>query len=222
MKTFVLDTNVLLHAPEALRGFGQNEVVIPIDVLEELDKFKTQNDELGRNAREVIRILDRAREQGGKLGTGVAINAKGGMLRVDLKPLVLLDAGLVRDTPDNRILSIAYKLHREGKAVTFVSKDVNVRIKADALGIRAEDYETDKITTVEEMYSGWREVEVGEDDLRKFFEEHRLEIPVELNPNEGVLLRDRSRAKRTAFGRRTPGEIKSGGSVVRPLLFAQD
>ncbi|HZU98520.1 MAG TPA: PhoH family protein [Planctomycetota bacterium] len=225
LKSFVLDTNVLLHAPEAIRGFGQNEVVIPIDVLEELDKFKTQNDELGRNAREVIRILDKARESGGRLGTGVKINERGGTLRVDLKPLVLIEAGLERDSPDNRILSIAYKLHKEGKTVTFVSKDVNVRIKADALGIKAEDYETDKITTVEEMYSGWREVEVGEDDLRKFFEEHRLEIPAELHPNEGVLLRDRSRSKRTAIGRRAPGGPDTpakGTSVVRPLLFAQE
>jgi PhoH-like ATPase len=219
MKSFVLDTNVLLHAPEALRGFGANEVVIPIDVLEELDKFKTQNDELGRNAREVIRILDRAREEGGKLGVGVKINENGGVLRVDLKPLVLIEAGLERDSPDNRILSIAYKLLKEGRTVTFVSKDVNVRIKADALGIKAEDYETDKITTVEELYAGWREVEVGEDDLRKFFEEHRLEVNgPELNPNEGVLLRDRSRSKRTAIGRRSPTEPK----VVRPLLFAQE
>jgi len=219
MKCFVLDTNVLLHAPEAIRGFGANEVVIPIDVLEELDKFKTQNDELGRNAREVIRILDRARASGGRLGTGVKINEKGGSLRVDLKPLVLIEAGLERDSPDNRILSIAYKLLMEGKTVTFVSKDVNVRIKADALGIPAEDYESDKITTVEELYAGWREIEAGDDDLRKFFEEHRLELPsLQLNPNEGVLLRDRSRSKRTAIGRRSPTE----SHVVRPLLFAQE
>jgi PhoH-like ATPase len=217
-KSFVLDTNVLLHAPEAIRGFGANEVVIPIDVLEELDKFKAQNDELGRNAREVIRILDRARQSGGRLGTGVKINEKGGTLRVDLKPLVLIEAGLERDTPDNRILSIAYKLLKEGKTVTFVTKDVNVRIKADALGITAVDYETDKITTVEELYAGWRELEVGEDDLRKFFEEHRLEVNIPLNPNEGVLLRDRSRGKRTAIGRRSPAEPH----IVRPLLFAQE
>src|SRR2546421_7817101 len=152
MKTFVLDTNVLLHAREAPRGFGGNRIVIPIDVLEELDKFKGQNDELGRNAREVIRILDRARAAGGKLGVGVPINEKGGTLRVDLKPICLIEAGLERDTPDNRILSTAYKLWKEKETVVFVSKDVNVRIKADALGIKAEDYETDKITTVEEMY----------------------------------------------------------------------
>src|SRR5437016_14612515 len=100
MKRFVLDTNVLLHAPEALTKFAGNEVVIPIDVLEELDKFKSQNDELGRNAREVIRILDRAREKG-RLGAGVPINDQGGRLRVDLKPIRLIEAGLEHDTPDN-------------------------------------------------------------------------------------------------------------------------
>lgn len=223
MKAFVLDTNVLLHAPEALRKFGAHEVVIPIDVLEELDKFKGQNDELGRNAREVIRILDRARAKG-PLGVGVPINEQGGKLRVDLKPICLIEAGLERDTPDNRILSIAFKLHKDGRNVVFVSKDVNVRIKADALGIKAEDYETDKIASVDDMYTGWREVEVGEEDLKKFFEEHRLELPIELHPNEGVLLRDRSRSKRTAIGRKAPATEPrvTGSSVVRPLLFATD
>ncbi|MBI3724099.1 PhoH family protein [bacterium] len=231
MKCFVLDTNVLLHAPEALRGFGANEVVIPIDVLEELDKFKSQNDELGRNAREVIRILDRCRAKG-RLGDGVPINEKGGKLRVDMKPVCLIEAGLERDTPDNRILSVAYKLLKEGRTVVFVSKDVNVRIKADALRITAEDYETDKITTMEELYAGWREVEVGEDELKRFFDDHRLEIPLDLYPNEGVLLRDRSRAKRTALGRRMPGEARPAAgtaptcaapsSVVRPLAFTGD
>jgi PhoH-like ATPase len=224
MKTFVLDTNVLLHAPEALTKFASNEVVIPIDVLEELDKFKSQNDELGRNAREVIRILDRAREKG-RLGAGVPINADGGKLRVDLKPICLIEAGLEHDTPDNRILSIAFKLSKEGRQVIFVSKDVNVRIKADALGISAEDYKTDKITTVEELHPGWREVEVSEDQLKQFFEEHRVEVEADLYPNEGVLLRDRSRAKRTAIGRRIPGDpgrTAAGKSVIRPLLFASD
>lgn len=224
MKSFVLDTNVLLHAPEALTKFRENEVVIPIDVLEELDKFKSQNDELGRNAREVIRILDRARAKG-SLGSGVPINENGGMLRVDLKPICLIEAGLERDTPDNRILSIAYKIHKEGKKVVFVSKDVNVRIKADALGIAAEDYETDKITTVEELHPGWREVEVTEEQLKQFFEEHRVEVEADLFANEGVLLRDRSRAKRTAIGRRAPADVKAdskGKHVVRPLLFTAE
>jgi PhoH-like ATPase len=224
MKTFVLDTNVLLHAPEALTKFAENEVVIPIDVLEELDKFKSQNDELGRNAREVIRILDRARAKG-HLGSGVPINDHGGKLHVDLKPICLIEAGLERDTPDNRILSIAYKLRKEGRTVVFVSKDVNVRIKADALGIKAEDYTTDKITTVEELHPGWREVEVSEEQLKQFFEEHKVEVDADLYPNEGVLLRDRSRAKRTAIGRRAPSEKNGNGSsksVIRPLLFAGD
>src|SRR4051812_17264159 len=110
-KYFVLDTNVLLHDARAIFYFGDNWVVIPIEVLEELDKFKTTNDELGRNAREVVRTLDRLRE-GGNLGEGVSIPRSGGHLRVDLKPAKIHDFGLDKDIPDNRILGVAWRLER--------------------------------------------------------------------------------------------------------------
>src|SRR5215469_11045000 len=102
IKHFVLDTNVLLHNPAALFMFADNEVVIPFSVIEELDKFKKQNDDVGRNAREVIRHLDRLRTQG-KLSHGVAWNGHGGTVRVEFssedRP-----KGLADDTPDNRII----------------------------------------------------------------------------------------------------------------------
>src|SRR5689334_1723896 len=125
-KHFVLDTNVLLHNPNALFMFKDNEVVIPFDVIEELDKFKTNTDDLGRNARTVIRHLDRLREKG-NLSEGVSIDETGGSLRVILEEDQKLCPGLTINTPDNRIICCAYQLHQEGKKVVFISKDINAR-----------------------------------------------------------------------------------------------
>ena len=107
VKTFVIDTNVLLHSPVALDVFDDNRVVLPMVVLEELDKFKTQSSELGRNARETIRKLDALR-QGGTLSKGVALDT-GGDLRVLVTPAVD-KSGLEEDTPDNRWIGLAIDL----------------------------------------------------------------------------------------------------------------
>ena len=203
-KHFVLDTNVLLHSPNCLLQFENNHVVIPIDVLEELDKFKGLNDELGRNAREVIRILDRARQQG-RLRDGVEINDQGGTLRVDLKPIFLIENGLREDTPDNRIISVAYRLQREGNEARFISKDVNMRIKADALGIPVEDLEAGKVARVDDMYCGWRSLDVTSEQVDQVTDGDGLELELDppLRPNEVVLLRDTERPKHTALARPT-------------------
>src|ERR1700761_977896 len=100
VKTFVVDTNVLLHNPNALFMFADNEVIIPFDVIEELDKFKTNSDDLGRNARTVIRYLDSLRLQG-RLSDGVNIPQTGGRIRVILEQDQQLCAGLSNDTADN-------------------------------------------------------------------------------------------------------------------------
>ena len=132
-KYFVLDTNVLLHNSAAINSFADNYVVLPMTVIEELDHFKSHSDELGRNARGVVRQLDSLRIKG-KLGQGVEME-NGGILKIvmegDLSPL----AGMDMSVPDNRILSVAYTLHQEGNKVIFVSKDINARLKADALGL---------------------------------------------------------------------------------------
>src|ERR1700740_133653 len=116
IKHFVVDTNVLLHNPSAIFMFADNEVVIPFDVIEELDKFKAATDDLGRNARTVIRHLDRLREQG-NLSEGVTVQQTGGLVRIileeDLKPA----AGLFANTVDNRIITCAKMLHDQGKRV---------------------------------------------------------------------------------------------------------
>src|SRR6478752_7177678 len=132
IKHFVVDTNVLLHNPNAIFLFANNEVIIPFDVIEELDKFKTGTDDLGRNARTVIRHLDQLRQKG-NLSEGVVVEQTGGRVRIVLEEDQKLCPGLTINTPDNRILCCAYALKQAGKRVVFVSKDINARIKADTM-----------------------------------------------------------------------------------------
>jgi len=152
-KSFVLDTNVLLHNPAALTSFADNEVVIPIDVIEELDRFKGRADTLGLNARICIRQLDGLRGHG-RLSEGVAIPETGGSLRVELKTDDALPPGLHDEQADNRIIGVAYRLHKADVPTIFVSKDMNARIKSDALGIRTMDFEKQKVD-FEHFYLGW-------------------------------------------------------------------
>lgn len=142
-KHFVLDTNVLLHNPQALFKFEEHEVVIPLSVIEELDTFKKNNDEKGRNARQVIRALDRLRGMG-TLIEGVVWNEQGGSVRVMLiKPAP--GYGLDLNVVDNRIIGVAHALHSSGVKTIFVSKDINARVKCDAIGVMAEDFEADRV-----------------------------------------------------------------------------
>ncbi|HBP16658.1 MAG TPA: phosphate starvation-inducible protein PhoH [Planctomycetes bacterium] len=209
-KWFVLDTNVLLHSPTSVTSFGDNTVVVPVDVIEELDKFKSMNDELGHNARSAIRVIDTARGRG-SLGDGVTIGEEGGRLMIDLKPVCLIADGLSTDSPDNRIISVAYRLKREGKPVVLVSKDMNMRVKCDALGIPAEDFQTDKVPEVDELHTGWRELEASGDDIERLRERGMLELGLDqrLVPNEAVLLRAQENPKNTCLAR--PIGLHEGG-----------
>ena len=201
IKTFVLDTNVLLHNPSALFMFKDNEVIIPFDVIEELDKFKAATDDLGRNARTVIRHLDRLRKSG-NLSNGVPIEQTGGRVRVILEEDQKLCPGLTINTPDNRIICTAYLLHQDGKRVVFISKDINARIKSDALGIVTEDFEAQKVD-FEKLYTGWREVVVAGSVIDELFAKKQLRFEQEdpLLANEFVLLKDQANDGHTALSR---------------------
>jgi PhoH-like ATPase len=203
-KSFVVDTNVLLHNPNALFMFADNEVIIPFDVIEELDKFKAGTDDLGRNARTVIRHLDRLREQG-NLSEGVAVEQTGGSVRVVLEEDQQLCAGLTANTPDNRIICCAKSLAASGKRVVFITKDINARIKSDALGLVTEDFEAQKVD-FERLYTGYRELNVKGDLIDKMFSEKGLALSAEqaggdLFANEFILLRDENDPAHTALTR---------------------
>jgi PhoH-like ATPase len=158
MKVFILDTNVLLHDPCCINSFGKNRIVIPLVVLEELDSFKTAPGERGHHAREIIRQLDALRDKG-SLSKGVPLE-NGGYLEVIAKAedLKKLDIKV-----DNIILHLATEMNRvrEG-GVTIISKDINLRVKADALDIKAEDYTTGKVKEAAK-FRGWTRVALTSD-----------------------------------------------------------
>jgi PhoH-like ATPase len=201
-KIFVLDTNVLLHDPRALFAFEDNDVVVPIVVIEELDKFKKGIDEIGRNARQISRILDEYRRKG-KLSQGVQLEG-GGNLRVELnhETTQSLPEELIATKADNRILATAFNLKRDERPVILVTKDTNLRIKADALGLTAEDYESDTIT-IDELYSGERELTVAPGAIDEFYAkgEFRPSGEAALHPNEFVLLKNSANPSQTALAR---------------------
>ncbi|MBN2267425.1 MAG: PhoH family protein [Candidatus Babeliaceae bacterium] len=154
-KYFILDTNVLIHDPQALFAFKGAMIGIPIMVVQELDHFKGEPTQRGRNAREAIRLLDRLREQG-SLAQGVEIKG-GGTLRILLPPDTPPDPAveaLGLEDHDNKILMTAIEMKKEGNAVVFISKDLNMRVKADALGLETQDYKKETVAE-DDFYKGW-------------------------------------------------------------------
>jgi len=166
-KIFVLDTNVLIHDPKSLFSFTGAHVGIPAVVLEELDQFKGEGTERGRNTREVIRNLDQLRAEG-SLRDGVPID-DGGILQILFyDDTILKKTPLVMSVGDNEILLTALSMQQQGYDVTFISKDLNARVKADALGLKTEDYTKEHITE-EEFYQGWVKISVPAVELKREF-----------------------------------------------------
>ena len=200
-KVFVLDTNVLLHDPMSICHFQEHDVVIPIVVIEEIDTFKKDQTEIGRNARMVSRQLDKLRTRG-SLSQGVVMDG-GGTLTVDVTPhpLDLGLAALDKHKADNQILACALgQLSVRKEKVVLVSKDTNLRIKADALGLQAEDYTTDRVE-LDELYTGTAVWTVDPAKLDLLFDGGLAPEGLNLSPNQFVTLVDRSNDTHTALGR---------------------
>lgn len=227
-KTFVLDTNVLLHTPFALFSFDDNIVVIPEVVLEELDKFKKENSELGSNARQVARIIDGLRDKG-NLNKGIQLE-NGGILRIEMNYHdVRLPESWVGSVNDNRILKICMGLHEKGENVFLISKDVFARIKADVLGITAQDFFNEQAPVYDEQYKGRMDVYTTDKKLDEFYSKSRLlpedvfcfnsvlnkNTPVELTTNQFLLIHCCSNEKQTALAR-------YDGKEIVPLHFIQE
>ena len=179
-KTYVLDTNVILHSAQSLNAFEDNEVVIPMTVIEELDKFKRNQDELGRNTRQAIRQIDALRQKG-SLAKGVKLDnapnpRKCGSLRVMVSE-GRLSGSSDMNVPDNRILNVAKMLmEREKHPVIFITKDLNLRLKADALGIPVEDFECEQVNS-DELYSGVLTLPADDNLIAQFYRDGFVEIP---------------------------------------------
>ncbi len=167
-KTFVLDTNVLLFDPYSIQKFANNKVFIPLIVVEELDRFKKDQNENGRNARQFARLVDELRSIG-KLSDGVKLD-NGGVFQIALDPdngNVKSPGGIDLTINDNKILYSAISRRDKGEQVILITKDINLRIKADALELESQDYETSDIS-IEDIYEGQKFFEVDANRLEKF------------------------------------------------------
>ena len=212
-KTYVLDTNVILHSAQALSSFEDNEVVIPKTVIEELDKFKRNQDELGRNTRQAIRQIDALRQKG-SLAKGVKLDnslnpRKCGSLRVMISE-GRLSGSSDMNVPDNRILNVAKMLmEKEKHPVIFITKDLNLRLKADALGIPVEDFECEQVNS-DELFSGVLTLPADASLMDQFHRDGFLEIPkgVTLYPNEFVMFADKVNEHHTTVGWCRHGRIE--------------
>jgi PhoH-like ATPase len=193
MKTFVLDTNVILHDPMSMFSFEGSRVVLPLTVIEELDTFKRSNDERGRSARFVSRKLDELRQHG-KLSDWVPLE-HGGQLKVEIQVSDGLPKAFSAHTKDNEILSCALYLKKQGEHIVFISKDINLRIKAESLGLETEDFEKEKVD-IDDLYKGWREAAVSGEAIDAFYKDKRLPSPIaDLVPNEFVILKAEGTSK---------------------------
>ncbi|SDH89437.1 PhoH family protein [Alteribacillus bidgolensis] len=221
-KVYVIDTNVFLQDPRAIFQFEDNEVVIPAVVLEEIDSKKRYMDEIGRNARQFSRMLDRLRNQG-KLHEGIPLE-NGGTVRVELnhRSLQYLKETFIEVTNDNRILAVAMNLQSElqasdpAKKVIIVSKDALVRVKADALGIVAEDFLSDRVTEYDNIYKGKLYQEVSKDVLNQFYENQELPVSIlekeRLYPHQFIVLKDALGTPASAVAK-----VDETGKLVKPF-----
>ncbi|MCY8053630.1 PhoH family protein [Bacillus inaquosorum] len=223
-KIYVLDTNVLLQDPNAIFSFEENEVVIPAVVLEEVDSKKRYMDEVGRNARHVSKLIDALRQKG-RLHEQVPLHT-GGTLRIELnhRSFHQLQEIFIEKTNDNRILAVAKNLSLEeetkedGRAVILVSKDVLVRVKADAIGLHAEDFLNDRVVDNDEMYSGYKDLYISQQLLSSFYGKNQISVndlkQHTFYPNQFALMKDELGGSSSAVG-----IADKTGKVLKRLVF---
>ncbi|TDQ42276.1 PhoH family protein [Aureibacillus halotolerans] len=223
---YVLDTNVLLQDPYSLYAFKDNQVVIPAIVLEETDAKKKFPDEIGVHARTIARILDGLRKRG-KLHDNILLD-NGGTLRVELnhRSLNTLNQFFLEPTNDNRIIAVALNLmleeqeKEEGRRVVLVSKDAMVRIKADVVGVVAEDFLNDRVIESDDMYRGFSEVYLDNQHIQSFYQEGSLSVALldeDFYPNEAVIVKAQENPSGSSLGR-----LDSTASFIVPFSKQTD
>ncbi|UTR11011.1 PhoH family protein [Evansella sp. LMS18] len=226
-RIYILDTNVLLQDPLAIYAFEQNEVVIPAVVLEEVDSKKRNMDEVGRNARHIARLLDDLRDKG-KLHIGVPL-INGGTFRVELnhRSFGKMKDYFLESNNDNRILAVALNMSLEeeqkksGTKVTLVSKDALLRVKADALGIHAEDFLSDRVVQYDRMYAGYSEKYIQSRMLDRIYEKKMIKVEeagVEgCYPNQFFILKDEINPSKSALS-----SVSKNGKMLNLFLAHDD
>ena len=206
-KTYVLDTSVYLTDSNCINSFGNNDIVIPLKVLEEIDNHKKRQDSVGSQARSIIRNLDALRDKG-SLSKGVRIEKGMGAVRVaSYNPLCLPD-DLDLDDSDNQIIATALseqEIAPKTRKVVVVSRDINMRVKCDALGLLTEDYQAEQVVESSEgLYTGRAEILVDEQVIDQFYAGGDISIRKDeylLYPNQFVMLISNSNDKKTALAR---------------------
>jgi PhoH-like ATPase len=220
VKNYIIDTNVLLHDPNSLLNFADNHVLIPIEDIEEIDRFKRESSELGQNARSVSRMLDGFRGEG-SLSEGVKL-PNGGQLQIAFQKNGQVNGGahVNGNSVDNRILSLAANMQKaQPKNPTIlVSKDINLRIKADALGLQAEDYETDRVF-ITDLYTGMAEMSIATNKMVAFHANSELGLDAgkQYFPNEYCTLTDETNPKRT-----TLTKVDATGTKLIPIIDCRE
>lgn len=205
-KKYVLDTCVCLTDANSLFSYGDNDIIIPFKVLEEIDKHKKRQDSVGVNARETIRTLDELRLTG-TLKNGVSLGEGKGILTVNTGSLDKLNPSFEKAEPDNEIISVALAAQEEyeDSDVILVSRDINMRIKCDSIGMETQDYvEGETIKRSEGLYTGFTTYLVDDEVVDRFYKGddiYAVEEEVELFSNELVMLVSNANEKKTALSR---------------------
>jgi len=204
-KVFILDSNILLNNPLSIYKFDDNDVIIPISVIEEIDTFKKELSDIGRNAREVSRILDSLRKRG-TLSSGIKLfedRPDSGQLFVHLGRNREELRELLADNTDNHILAIGLTLQKQfgdTRKVVIITRDSNLRIKSDAFGIAAEDFEADKVD-ISHLYTGITPVTVKAEQINEFYSKRQIILENhELYPNQFVILEDSEDKSQFVYG----------------------
>lgn len=216
-KRFILDTNVILFDPQAIYKFHNSDVIIPISVIEEMDRFKKDLGENGRNARQFSRFVDVLRTKGA-LSKGVMLEKSHSYFFVNLdNHAEVLPEMLDANKADNRILALAMKMQREKVAAQtiLVTKDTNLRIKADVLGITAEDYEPQKVD-IEDLFSGVTEYEVAPEAIDSFYTDKQMTITdPNIFANQYILFKDEGNPNHSAIARYN-NQTKTAVPLIKP------
>lgn len=221
-KTYVLDTNVPLTHPDSLYAFENNDILLPFRVLEELDKHKKRQDGVGRNARETIRILDSLREKG-SLYKGVRLGKGLGVLKaVQLDPEKSADCPEIQlKDPDNEIICCVFQEQASNprRKHVMVSRDINMRVKCDSLGLLCEDYIRSKVVKdTSELYTGFSSVLVDDEVIDQFYGGEEVFVEETYHPNQFLMLVSNANDKKTALARFIRGsaplqKVRSGERV---------
>jgi PhoH-like ATPase len=208
-KIYVIDTSVYLTDFSSLRAFEDNDIIIPFKVLEEIDKHKKRQDSVGSNARNIIRTLDELRQLG-SLHEGVSMGEGYGVVTARGYDAELLPIDWDKKDPDNQIIATALTVKKENPEckVTLVSRDINLRVKCDSIGLLTDDYQASQIIeSLDEIYAGYRDVVMKDREIDKFYVGDDIYAPLpaegeeELNGNEFLVMTSEINEKKSALAR---------------------